>query len=249
VHRAFNISNFDWANQATQSEVFKQNNNKEIVREKLESCIQNGIIDGTNLGTQWFPTVKADVFISHSHADEDIAIRCAAWLKENFGLESFIDSCVWGHADKLLKIIDDQYCLNPGSETYDYQKRNQSTSHIHMMLATAITEMINATECIFFLNSGNSINSLDAISKTKSPWLFYELGVLRTIQRTVPARLLTQNFTYLTAKSAAVPIEHTVQLTELTTLKGGDINFWCLKSLITGASKLKALDILYKMFP
>lgn len=43
-----------------------------------------------------------DVFISHSHADEDEAIRIALSM-EKIGLKAFVDSCVWVHADELLK--------------------------------------------------------------------------------------------------------------------------------------------------
>lgn len=43
----------------------------------------------------WFPQIKADVFISHSHSDEKLAIIFAGWLYNAFGLTAFIDSCVW----------------------------------------------------------------------------------------------------------------------------------------------------------
>lgn len=118
-----------------------------------------------------------------------------------------------------------------------------------MMLATAITEMMNATECVFFINSENSINSYDAISKTKSPWLFYELAALRTIQRKVPARDVTENFTALSAKTAQLPIEHTVQLNELTPLSGTQLALWSCFKTIKPMTKLEALDYLYKRYP
>ena len=49
---------------------------------------------------------KVYIFISHSHKDINKVIAFAGWLKTNFGLEAFIDSCSWGYCDELLKIID-----------------------------------------------------------------------------------------------------------------------------------------------
>ena len=45
----------------------------------------SGVIDGTKLQEDWFPTVNCDIFISHSHKDEDLAITLAGWLYETFG--------------------------------------------------------------------------------------------------------------------------------------------------------------------
>ena len=70
---------------------------------KISDCLQNyiinGIADGTRLGKEWFPEIEADIFISHSHADEKLAKGLAGWLHSTFGLNCFIDSCVWGYSD------------------------------------------------------------------------------------------------------------------------------------------------------
>jgi len=87
-----------------------------------------GIIDATALMKEWFPTVKVDVFISHSHQDEELAIQLATWLKNTFNLNSFIDSTVWGYAGELLKNIDEKYCYDTVSKVYNYNTRNFSTS-------------------------------------------------------------------------------------------------------------------------
>ena len=90
----------------------------------------------------WFPTIDANIFISHSHKDEKLAISLSGWLKEQFGLTSFIDSCVWGYSDDLLRKLDDEYCFQKINNTYSYKKRNNSTSHVHTMLTTALSNMI-----------------------------------------------------------------------------------------------------------
>lgn len=252
MYRAFNITNCNWSDPPSIAATARQTANNKTVKAALESFVKDGILDGSNLSAHWFPTLKADVFISHAHADEQEAIKCSSWLKECFGLESFIDSCVWGHADDLLKIIDDTYCKNSGDSSYSYEKRNLSTSHIHMMLATAITEMLNDTECVFFINTANSITSNEAISKTKSPWLFYELGAVRTLQRNIPQRLrptiTEQLISFSSRKTAELKVEYNVRLTDLTQLGPAYLTSWQTVSAAASAQKLEALDLLYKKF-
>ncbi|MCC5439660.1 hypothetical protein [Clostridium botulinum] len=47
-------------------------------------------------------------------------------------------------------MIDNNYCFNKDTETYDYIKRNYSTSHVYIMLSTALSMMIDRAESIFF---------------------------------------------------------------------------------------------------
>lgn len=149
-------------------------------------ALYEDVLDATHIEEEWFPSIDADVFISHSHMDQELAIGLAGWLNKIFGISSFIDSCVWGYADDLLKIIDKKYCVSKrkpdGSiDTYDYKKRNQSTAHVHMILNTALQKMIDKTECLVFLNTPNSLLIDDVIggSTTASPWIYSELSFSR----------------------------------------------------------------------
>lgn len=151
------------------------------------------ILDADKIQSDWFPNIKTDVFISHSHADEKLAIAFAGWLNENFGLRSFIDSCLWGYCDKLLRSIDNNFCENIDGKTYNYKSRNASTSVVHMILMNALTKMMDKTECLMFLNTPNSIVFKNSITpKTYSPWIFGEIETSRYIRRIIPDRLKTK---------------------------------------------------------
>lgn len=166
---------------------------KREVKECLDSFLLNdGHIDGTALKNYWFKNIKADVFISHSHGDKDNVIAFAGWLYSEFGLTSFIDSTVWGYCDDLLKDLDDEYCQNADGKTYNYGLRNCSTSHVHIMLSAALTEMMDKTECLIFFNTPKSIILSDEIrnKRTYSQWIYYELSMSKRIKETKPARLL-----------------------------------------------------------
>lgn len=55
----------------------------------------------------------------------------------------------------LLREIDEKYCRHSNGTSFDYDKRNYSTSHVHMMLSIALSRMIDKCESVFFLNSEN----------------------------------------------------------------------------------------------
>ena len=143
----------------------------------------DGSLDGTKMQENWFPQIKADIFISHSHEDEELALALAGYLKDSFELTAFIDSCVWGYANDLLKMIDNKYCYQKATKTYSYQKRNYSTSHVHMMLSVALTQMIDNTECLFFLNTPNSITPDTIINQTESPWIYSEIATSQLVRK------------------------------------------------------------------
>lgn len=165
------------------------------VRGELEKFIGiDGTIDGTKLQEEWFPTSKwtFNIFLSHSHADEQLAVSLAGYLQKEFGLNVFIDSCLWGYANELLRKIDEKYCLSSDGRHFNYNKRNYSTSHIHMMLANALLRMIDNCEAVFFLNTENSISICEEIKKEphhpgyilNSLWLIgYPFDQLSIIER------------------------------------------------------------------
>lgn len=150
----------------------------------------DGNIDAGKLVQKWFPVKEYDVFISHSHADKENAVSFAVWLQKHLGLKVFVGSTVWGYSEELLKELDDEYCFNKESGTYDYNKRNVTTAHVHLMLAMTLQEMINKSECFIFLNSSNSLSLflLNQQLKTKSPWIFEELKTTSIIGKIPPTR-------------------------------------------------------------
>ncbi|MYV06424.1 MULTISPECIES: TIR domain-containing protein [Furfurilactobacillus] len=151
----------------------------------------SGSIDAEKLVQQWFPVSEYDVFLSHSHLDKGSAVRFAVWLHEYLGLRVFVDSTVWGYSDELLRKLDDKYCYQKSSQTYSYEERNETTAHVHLMLAMALQEMIDKSECFVFLKSDNSLPlSIQQESQTKSPWIFEELKTTSIIHKIVPNRFL-----------------------------------------------------------
>lgn len=152
----------------------------------------------------------------------------AGWLLDRFELTSFIDSCVWGYSDQLLKNVDDAYCYNRVTNTYNYQDRNYSTSHIHMLLASALTMMIDKEECLFFLNTPSSLSVHNIVSKTFSPWIYHELTISKYIKKRFPERYISKKLKdgMHILKETGLRIEYDLDFSEFTRITESDLIEW-----------------------
>lgn len=151
----------------------------------------SGIIKGDTLKDSYFPSTLFngsyyDVFISHSHNNEAEAHLLATWLEKFRGLTCFIDSFAWGSADQLLKEIDDKYCIkqkNRNGNSYYYNKRNFTTSHVHAILSMALLDTIRRSKYCIFIESAESVPLTSKLKKeTLSPWLYEEIKFMQLLQ-------------------------------------------------------------------
>lgn len=242
------------------------------VKHSLKNFIyDNGKIDGSSLKEHWFNIVDADIFISHSHQDISKVKAFAGWLKYNFNLTCFIDSCVWGYCDELLKQIDDEKCKNANSSTYSYELRNYTTSHVHMMLSIALSEMIDNSECVLFFNTPESVSLSDDLESLKkgthsitlSPWIYHELAMTSMIRYSQPKRKTiklehSDKKVLFASEQNSIQISHDVDkyINEMIELTDEDLKTWKLNygilthqikgdniPFIRGYEDINALDI------
>ena len=224
--------------------------NKAQVKNKLDSFKdRDENLIASRIVANWFPPIEADIFLSHSHKDEDQVIGFSGWLKQEFGLNSFIDSCIWGYSETLLKIIDNEYCYNQSSDTYSYQKRNRSTCHVHMMLLTALTKMINNCECIIFVNTPQSISPkkyIEDAETTDSPWIYSEISMTSLVQKRSRSEhrgiMVKSEVRYDSIKPFT--IKYDVDLMHLSPLTVNDLINWKENNTKKGP---ESLDSLYKL--
>lgn len=206
-----------------------------------QKCLQdfiknNNTIDGSALKNHWFKMTKADVFLSHSHNDISRVKAFAGWLYDIFGLTAFIDSCAWGYCDNLLREIDNTYCRNKKDDNYNYKMRNYTTSHVHMMLSIALTQMIDQTECVIFFNTPNSIEWVSDLNeiknngekKTLSPWIYHELAMTTLIHPQVYPRQEILHEDVAFEKNEKIPIAHDVTqyLNEMQDMSDSQLTSW-----------------------
>lgn len=227
---------------------------KKPIEKTLKSFLypDNGI-DGSKLQEEWFPQFNTDVFISHSHADKDLAIFLAGYLYKEHGIMSFIDSSLWGYANNLLKDINNDYSwLDQSKNIYQYSEVVYAASHIHMMLSNALTMAIDKSECFILLNTPNSIKSYGTRDKTESPWIYTEIALSKFIRKNIPDRVLVtlneavENKTFSAGLSAPqLRIDYNLDVTHLKKLNHEKLfEKWGTKNY---KHKFEALDNLYKI--
>ena len=227
------------------------NDQRNIIKSDLEEFKNmEGQLLGNQIIKEWFPKIKADIFLSHSHQNKDFVIGFAGWLYEEFELTSFIDSTVWGYANDLLKIIDDKYSLRPESRTYSYNKRNYSTSHVHMMLSTSLMNMIDRCECVIFVNTPQSFTPLTDINDkgiTLSPWIFSEILMSEMLRIRKPHRLklamdnVTASSESRNYISESLQVSYAINMRHLTPLSISQLLEWKNEKKYKGEENLDAL--------
>jgi len=226
---------------------------KTITESNLRVYLKDGILDGRMIQDDWFPQIDADIFLSHSHVDEDLAKGFAGWLYKKFNLKVFVDGCIWGFCNDLLKEIDDEYCKQV-SGTYDYEKRNYSTSHVHIMLATSLFKMIDKTEAVILLNTQNSIsNAAGSITnKTSSPWIYSEIIATEVIRKKTldNYRLILKKGQFMMEHASKdLKIDYNVDLKHLKQITDSHLIAWDKEYTVASnrTDALPPLDYLYKI--
>lgn len=173
-------------------------------------------------------------------------IKLASWLYKNFKLTVFIDSCIWGYANDLIKDLDNKYSKT-GDNLYSYNKSLITASHVHMMLSAALTAMIDKTECLILLNTPNSVPIKDLVEKksmTKSPWIYQEIASCQLMRRNKPKRF---NLEKRALFENATEMVHTLNLKGFNKLNSELLDRWELE--YNQRSNYNALDVLYNITP
>ncbi len=227
---------------------------------KTTNCLQkyiiDGIADGTKLEKDWFPQIDADIFISHSHADEKLAKGLAGWLYDSFGLSCFIDSCVWGYADDLLDRINDNYSDRQSKPTggcvYDHKKCNTASKHVNTLLTIAIHKMIDKAEVTFLLNTDNSISKYTEVYQqaTYSPWIYSEIVCTEIVRKKKISEYrnkiyLEHCFEKSESRNDGFSAAYGISLEHLKRIDITDL--WAWKNLYDRHNVKYPLDCLYKL--
>lgn len=227
-----------------------------------KDTIKQALINGTKLQEEWFPTWSYDsrfqVFISHAHKDEEAVKKLAGFLKDECGLNSFIDSLYWGYIGTLQKDLDDYYSevFRDGRYVYDYATSNFVAANVHIMLSMALMKMMDACECLMFVDSDNSLKYAKGQVATPSPWIYEEMGFSRMLRVNIPSRYKklirvnlnesrgTSEIRMMTdsAEPRQMNIQYNVNLNEFKSLSSLDLRS------IEGVRGNVALDKLYKKY-
>ena len=214
---------------------------RQDIRDALRrNIVASYSIDANELKSDWFPTIRSDVFLSHSHKDIELAKKIAHLLGK-LRLGTFIDSEVWGYSDDLVKQIEEQYYPYGAFHVHD-----KIVAHVNIMLASTLTKML---ECVIFLNTPNSIipDEYSNANKTDSPWIYHELFTTSILPVSVPIRKSHGRPGSVVNEANHLHILHTPPLDHLTDLDDSDFRTWINRS--KNKNYYHSLDVLYELKP
>lgn len=234
---------------------------KAILAKELEAYVVEDVIDGTKIQDEWFPQIKADIFISHSGNDNDLANALAGWIFETFRLKCFVDANVWGYSKELLDEMNNRLSnkreKSDGGYLYDYESCNQVSQHVNTMLSIALQKMIDKVEAVILLNTDNAVKVCKEtrMEETYSPWIYSEIICTQLIRK--KPLLAYRNYRKVRKEYFGVTesvqfamhsaISYTVSLKHLKPLSEDNLLQWRKKWLINGQEYEHELDPLYEI--
>ena len=229
--------------------------NKTAIKKSLSRYLDpDGLLDAKRIEEDWFPPsdFSFDLFLSHSHKDEEIMIALAGYLKKKLGLNSFIDSQLWGFCGDLQLKVDKSCCRHDDvNNTWNYNDRNISTSYVHNMLTVALTKMMDSTECFFFAQTPSSTIKSQA-TQTLSPWIYSELSIskmLRPVSKREETVMLLESDGRLKTFSLEAQMKFTPPMDHLIKLSWYDILDWVgiVKRNRENGLTPHPLDVIYQL--
>lgn len=221
---------------------------KPSIQGTLKSMLDpDGMVNADRMRQNWFPELKCHVFLSHSHADKELADDFVQLMARRFGITCFVDADVWGYIGDLQKAIDDRWGKSKGS--YSYPKLQATSAHVHMLLLSALARMMDNCECLMFLNTPASVptsGTADA-SKTYSSWIYGEVALSSIIRRRT---LKDHRHSTVIAKMEALeedfpPFKYDLSLEHMHDLGKDKLIKW---SKQRSASATASLNSLYDLF-
>lgn len=249
MFKGFNVKNVTFDDVSSMKEEYIRKNRIRLFSIKsdfvkpIESYLKEGMFfDGDALKQGWFPSKKRfDIFISHSGNDEDLAYAFAWRLQEDFNLSCFIDSFIWKHFSSLKRELDvffeDKY-----QREYDSMFRDRVNQHVILMLNASLMEVMERSECLFFLNTPKSVEVSEIGNyHTDSPWLFSEIGMFNNIEKKRRKRTL---FEARAVTATYSDIKYKLNLKGLINLGAKDLNNW-VDEFSNSSKHIHPLDVLY----
>ncbi|WRA34817.1 toll/interleukin-1 receptor domain-containing protein [Helicobacter pylori] len=116
------------------------------------------------------PQLKTvQVFLSHSHADRNKALKVKGYLESKTNRRVFIDSLFWDYKDDVL------------NELAKYDDTSKIEDAFTLILRESLQDMIEKCPYFVFLQSNNSVSNQGLSCITYSAWIYEELKIAHSI--------------------------------------------------------------------
>lgn len=126
------------------------------------------------------PQLKdAKVFLSHSHADKNKALKVKNYLESETDHRVFIDSLFWDYKNNVLKEMKKHHI--------DVSKIEDAFT---LILRESLQDMIEKCPYFVFLQSSNSVSNQGLSCTTYSAWVYEELKIAHSIRESRPTPMM-----------------------------------------------------------
>ncbi len=198
--KAFKVDLDNKKNQSILKPIARHSNNQayqvDEAAKKIDKLIKNApysnddiILNHNKIKEAFFspfePQLKsAQVFLSHSHADKNKALKVKGYLEEDLDAECvFIDSLFWDYKDDVL---------NKLAEYAEYDDNDISVikDAFTLILRESLQDMIEKCPYFVFLQSKNSVSNQGLSQITYSAWIYEELKIAHSISESRPIPMM-----------------------------------------------------------
>ncbi|GAA8492194.1 toll/interleukin-1 receptor domain-containing protein [Helicobacter pylori] len=125
------------------------------------------------------PQLKStQVFLSHSHADKNEALKVKGYLESETNRRVFIDSLFWDYKDDVL------------NELAKYDNTSKIEDAFTLILRESLQDMIEKCPYFVFLQSNNSVSNQGLSCITYSAWIYEELKIAHSIRESRPTPMM-----------------------------------------------------------
>ncbi|GAA8710539.1 toll/interleukin-1 receptor domain-containing protein [Helicobacter pylori] len=107
----------------------------------------------------------AQVFLSHSHADKNKALKVKNYLESETNHRVFIDSLFWDYKDNVL------------NKLAKYDNTSKIKDAFVLIIRESLQDMIEKCPYFVFLQSNNSVSNQGLSRTTYSAWIYEELKI------------------------------------------------------------------------
>ncbi|GAA7431262.1 toll/interleukin-1 receptor domain-containing protein [Helicobacter pylori] len=161
--------------------------------EKIDKLIKNApysnddiILNHNEIKEAFFSPFKpqlknTQVFLSHSHADKNKALKVKNYLESETNHRVFIDSLFWDYKDDVL------------NELEKYDNTSKIEDAFTLILRESLQNMIEKCPYFVFLESKNSVSDQGLSHTTYSAWVYEELKIAHSIRESRPTPMM-ENF-------------------------------------------------------
>ncbi|WRD67377.1 toll/interleukin-1 receptor domain-containing protein [Helicobacter pylori] len=149
------------------------------------------------------PQLKdAQVFLSHSHADKNKALKVKNYLESETNHRVFIDSLFWDYKDNIVK------------EMSKYDNTSKIKDAFTLILRESLQDMIEKCPYFVFLQSNNSVSNQGLSRTTYSAWVYEELKIAHSLiadsalqESRIKAMRVSHNITNLLRRFKSISLD------------------------------------------